>query len=248
MRLSAGATDLMKWLTEQYIATSNGNYEVWNFTPHEGDQRIVELTDLGLVKPIAARRGPHRLTAAGHQWVMDNRKLEGKMNGDEDFFFPDTFLIGDVEYKGQRGPGKKEAIIPCTGAPEVNAGDVIRQKSGRGHSELRVLDVHFREGGTLGMSGHRDMLTLTVENMTASQHASPRTGGLNIGAINASAVMVGDGNVQNVNITLQELVQQIARSGDADSKGLLARLLNNASVGGIVGAGVTVLLELLKGH
>ena len=179
---------------------------------------------------------------------MDNRKLEGEMSRDANFFFPDTFLIGDVEYKGQRGPGKKEAIIPCTGVPEVKAGDVIRQKSGRGYSELRVLDVHFREGDARGSSGHQDMLTLTVENLTASQLVSPRAGAVNIGAITAGAVMVGDGNVQNVTVTLQELVQQIAKNGDADAKGLLARLLNNASVGGIVGAGVNVLLELLKGH
>jgi hypothetical protein len=133
--------------------------------------------------------------------------------------------------------------------PDVSPGDIIRQKAGKRYSELKVLEVHFREGAVLGMSHHRDMLTLTVENVTANQFRTPRHGGgVSIGAINAGAVVVGDGNVQNnVNMTLQSLVQQLAKTGDAEAKGLLAKFFGNPTVSSILGSAAAELLKKAVG-
>jgi hypothetical protein len=249
MRMSTGALDLMNWLTDQYIAKGDGRYKTWAFTPQAGDPRAVELLDLGLIKPRGSREGMHFLTDRGHQWVMDNRKLEGQVDfqSDEETFFPDTFVIGETEYKGQRMIDEGKVLIPCTGEPLFRMGDVIHQKSGRGPVELRVIDSQFRKGGSLDISRHPDMLTLHVENATAAQYKSQQGGAINIGSVSGQVVSVGSGNAQTVNITLQELVQQVAKSGDADAKSLLAKFFSNPTVSSILGAGSAALIKILGG-
>ena len=44
---------------------------------------------------------------------------------------------------------------------------------------------------------------------------------------------------------MQELIETIAKSNDLEAKSKLKELLNNATVAGLIGAGVTALLALL---
>jgi hypothetical protein len=57
-------------------------------------------------------------------------------------------------------------------------------------------------------------------------------------------LQIGHGNHQttNINITLEHFVHAIAASPDSEAKGLIKRLLDNATVGALIGAGATELL------
>lgn len=68
---------------------------------------------------------------------------------------------------------------------------------------------------------------------------------INIGSIKSQQVQVGDGNTQNVTISLNELVKAVAKSEDEEAKSTLKKLLSNSTVGSLIGAGVSVLLDTL---
>lgn len=68
---------------------------------------------------------------------------------------------------------------------------------------------------------------------------------INIGNISGSSFQVGNGNSLSVNISMQELVENVAKTNDVEAKSKLRELLNNATVAGLVGAGATALLALL---
>ena len=90
------------------------------------------------------------------------------------------------------------------------------------------------------------MLTLHVENVTAQLHSSkPTPTSISIGSISGQNVQVGSHNSQVVNITLQQLVDSVVKSGDEDAKSKLRVLFENSTVASIVGAGASALLSLL---
>jgi hypothetical protein len=68
---------------------------------------------------------------------------------------------------------------------------------------------------------------------------------INIGAISGSTFQVGNGNSLSVNVSVQELVERVAKTNDPEAKSKLKDLLNNATVAGLIGAGATALLALL---
>lgn len=68
---------------------------------------------------------------------------------------------------------------------------------------------------------------------------------INIGNISSSTFQVGNGNSLSVNVSMQELVENVAKSNDIEAKSKLKELLNNATVAGLIGAGATTLLALL---
>ncbi|WP_051714008.1 hypothetical protein [Shewanella xiamenensis] len=70
---------------------------------------------------------------------------------------------------------------------------------------------------------------------------------INIGTVNASNLQVGNNNSQDnsVNINLSEFVDKVSKSNDQEAKSKLRELLENSTVGSIVGAGVSSLLNLL---
>ena len=55
----------------------------------------------------------------------------------------------------------------------------------------------------------------------------------------------GNENIQNVTINIQELVEKVAASNDPEAKGLLKSLLENSTVGSVIGAGVSGLIGLI---
>ncbi len=161
--------------------------------------------------------------------------------------YPDTITIADIEYKAQRNMSKGQVLIPYTDKPDVGIGDVIVQKAGKREINLKVLDVSFLEGGTLGVgTNHPNMLTLKVQNTTAQPHLpSQNKSTFNIGSVSGDNVQVGNNNTLSVHVSIQQLAEHIAKSGDEEAKSTLKALLENSTVAGLIGAGASSLLGLL---
>jgi hypothetical protein len=159
--------------------------------------------------------------------------------------YPEIITIAGVEYKARRNMSKGEVRIPYTNEPDVGIGDVIIQKSGSREIALKVFDVSFLKGGSLEVgTEHPHMLTLKIENTTASSHKTPsQSSTFNIGLV--SGDQVGNNNSQIVSISIQHLVEKIAKSSAPEAKSLIKKLLENNTVGSLIGAGVSALLGLL---
>ena len=158
--------------------------------------------------------------------------------------YPDTFAIKGEQYKGQRNRNTNEVLIPYTKPPLVQIGDRISHRNGPNLFELQVLDADFMEGGSLGVgTDHPHMLTLSTRNLTSSAHLpQPTPTSFHIGSVSGHQVQVGNQNSQVVNITLHEVIKQVAAAGDPEAKGLLRKLLENNTVASIVGAGTAALI------
>lgn len=161
--------------------------------------------------------------------------------------YPETFIISGKEYKGRRDSAKKQINIPYTEEPDVSIGDEITQKLGKGVITLKILDMSFLPDGSLNVgTQHPHMLTMKIDNLTSNQHA-PKTSQntFNIGSVSGSQVQIGEHNHLLVNISITELVEKVASSGDPKAKSILKDLLNNSTVASVIGAGVSALIGLL---
>lgn len=67
----------------------------------------------------------------------------------------------------------------------------------------------------------------------------------NISSVNGQNIQIGEGSHMLVNISITELVEKVAKSGDPQAKSMLKQLLENSTVASIVGAGASALLGLL---
>ncbi len=164
----------------------------------------------------------------------------------DEMAYPDVFLFNGTEYKGSRSSSKKEIDLPFTDEPDINLGDVIIQKVGRREFEFRVLDVAILRNGTLLVgTAHPHLLTLKIENLSENEHKTHKENpAYYIGSITGTQVQVGNNNSQIANISVQELMEKIASSQDAEAKSLLKRLLENSTVASIVGAGASAIFGL----
>ena len=161
--------------------------------------------------------------------------------------YPDTFIINGVEHKGTRDIRKSEVKIPYSNLPNVSIGHTFTQKSGSNEIHLKTIDISFLENGTLGVGTHHPhLMTLSVENISSSEHKTPQQAHtINIGSISSQQVQVGNHNTQTINIKIEELVERVAASNDAEAKGILKKLFENSTVSSIIGAGVSALLAAL---
>lgn len=161
--------------------------------------------------------------------------------------YPEKVIIAGSEFSGQRNISKGTLLVPCSDEPDVGIGDVIFLKSGKREIELKVIDAQFQVGGALSVgTKHKDLLTLKVENITAQLHMTKtQSSTFNIGSITGEQVQVGSNNSQTLNISVQNLVEAVAKSSDPEAKSALRKLLENNTVASIVGAGAAALLGLL---
>lgn len=160
--------------------------------------------------------------------------------------YPDNFIINGEMFRGKRNAQKSQVLIPYTSEPEITIGQQIIQSVGKNEIKLKILDMKMLPGGTLRQgTKHPNMLTLTIENVTENEHKSmPKNNTYNIGSISGEQVQVGEKNHMLVNISITELVEKVAKSGDPQAKSMLKQLLENSTVASIVGAGATALLSL----
>jgi hypothetical protein len=168
------------------------------------------------------------------------------MNFDE-LAYPEIIYIEGQEHKARRDMTKGTVCIPYTDEPDIGVGDVITQKSGKREISLKVLDASFLKGGTLSVgTKHPHVVTLIVENSTAKPHKDPaQPSTINIGSVTGEQIQVGNNNSQTVNINIQQLVEEIAKTSDPEAKGILKKLLENSTVGSLIGAGTSALIGLL---
>lgn len=157
--------------------------------------------------------------------------------------YPDIFVINDIEIKGIRK--KNEIMIPYTDEPDLGIGDLITQKVGSRLVEFRINDCSFLPGGTLQIgTKHPHLLTLEVENI--EQPNKKQLGDVyHIASIHGSQVQVGNNNTQITNITIQELIENVAKTNDKEAKSLLKKMLENPTVASVLGAATAGLIGLL---
>lgn len=74
-------------------------------------------------------------------------------------------------------------------------------------------------------------------------HLAP---GVSFSGLNNAQIQIGDHNTQLMQISVQELVEKIARSGDQEAKSLLIKALENNTVASVIGAGASALFSLLQ--
>ncbi len=116
----------------------------------------------------------------------------------------------------------------------INQGLISNQK---GESTLTALGIR------LGLNKHFIFNGEVRVKKSEANNQSTLTNNFNISAINADNVQVGNENTQNITIT--ELVEKVAKSNDSDAKSTLKKLLENSTVGSVVGAAVSGLISLL---
>lgn len=75
--------------------------------------------------------------------------------------------------------------------------------------------------------------------------ATPPQSSITIGNISGSTFQVGNGNSLSVHVSMQEFVENVAKSNDIEAKSKLKELLNNSTVANLIGVGATALLALL---
>jgi hypothetical protein len=126
----------------------------------------------------------------------------------------------------------------------------------------RSIGASFRGrtgGGGVTLANYESQVTawcsqipgrvLVAVERAKSMKATGKGGGVIVHSVTGEHVQIGHGNHQttNINITFQQFVQQIAASGDPEAKGLIKRLLDNATVAALIGAGATEVLAKLFG-
>jgi hypothetical protein len=103
--------------------------------------------------------------------------------------------------------------------------------------------------GTLSVgTKHPNIVNLKVENATAQSYktqaeVNPST--INIGSISGEQIQVGNNNSQTVNISIQQLAEKLTKSSDHEAKSLLKKLLENSTVGSLIGAGASAIISML---
>ncbi|ETI60675.1 hypothetical protein [Marinomonas profundimaris] len=106
-------------------------------------------------------------------------------------------------------------------------------------SDLKSLGFLSPLSGELSFLGH-------VKIMKAEKEETISNSTFNFNApVTTQQAQFGNDNTQNVTINMQELVEKVAASGDKEAKGMLMKLLENPTVNGVIGAGVSGLIGLL---
>jgi hypothetical protein len=94
----------------------------------------------------------------------------------------------------------------------------------------------FSDGGHAFIMENRNV----EDEVKISQPSGHTT--IHVENLSGHNVQLGHENRQTFNLTLEHLVEKVAASGDADAKTILGKLLNNATVGALLGAGAAELL------
>ena len=111
-----------------------------------------------------------------------------------------------------------------------------------GHIE--AIDI----GSFDGAAYMEPKITLSGRGLLAQLRAPKKEdtpSSIHIGSISGGTFQVGNGNALTVNLTIQDVVEQVAKSDDQEAKSILKELFNNATVATLLGAGASALMTLL---
>lgn len=135
-------------------------------------------------------------------------------------------------------------IAFLTGLSAMGQSIGVSHQSGNPGLTMRNI-LNFKGWVTAYSAGLSARVLVAVER---HKGASGARSGIIVHSVSGTNVQIGQENTQTtVNITLQQLAQEIAFSKDPEAKSLLKNLLNNATVGAMLGAGATELLVKLFG-
>ena len=104
---------------------------------------------------------------------------------------------------------------------------------------------HKSLGFNFTASGKLSSIIGNIEIMKAEKEEKAMVQNFNIETLNAQSAQLGNGNIQNVTINMQELIEKVAASDDKEAKRVLMELLENPTISGVIGAGVSGLIGLL---
>jgi hypothetical protein len=108
-----------------------------------------------------------------------------------------------------------------------------------GKSDRKSLGFFSALSGELSIIGSVKIMKTEKEETTSNSTFTFN------GLVTNQQAQFGNGNTQNVTINMQELVEKVAKSNDPEAKGMLMKLLENPTISGVIGAGVTGLIGLL---
>ncbi|WP_394182679.1 hypothetical protein [Marinomonas posidonica] len=109
-----------------------------------------------------------------------------------------------------------------------------------GQSDLKSLGFLSPLSGELSFLGHVKIMKTEKEETTSNSHFTFN------GPVTTQQAQFGNDNIQNITINMQELVEKVAASGDKEAKGMLMKLLENPTVSGVIGVGVSRLIGMLS--
>lgn len=109
-----------------------------------------------------------------------------------------------------------------------------------GESTPKKLGFNFVANGKIGTIIGSIKITAAEKEETASN-----SNFIFNGPVTTQQAQFGNDNNQNVTINMQKLVEEVVASGDKEAKGMLMKLLENPTISGVIGAGVTGLIGLL---
>lgn len=111
----------------------------------------------------------------------------------------------------------------------------------KGNSDLYSLGILMIEKHSVSVLNSTKIMKVEKEETTSNS-----TFNFN-GPVTNQQAQFGNGNTQNVTINMQELVEKVAASDDKEAKGILMKLLENPTISGVIGAGVSGLIGILGG-
>jgi hypothetical protein len=131
-----------------------------------------------------------------------------------------------------------------TGLSAMGQSIGVSHQSGNPGLTMRNI-LNFKGWVTAYCAGLSARVLVAVERYRGTSGAG---NSIVVQSVSGTYVQIGhENNLTTVNITLQQLAQEIANSKDPEAKSLLHSLLNNATVGAMLGAGATELLAKLFG-
>lgn len=122
--------------------------------------------------------------------------------------------------------------------PKISQGDNIYvQLNGDSNKEQRTVE-------SVKIPNDKFFSTMTLELTNASLNTAKNMTTYNISTVHGDKIQIGESNQMLVNISINELVEKVAKSDDQQAKSMLKQLLENNTVASIVGASATALLSL----
>ncbi|MFC1523649.1 hypothetical protein ACFL6N_02540 [Thermodesulfobacteriota bacterium] len=162
----------------------------------------------------------------------------------DNVFFEDDSGKRSGPYKTKFGSSKKIKVFDDKLV--VKEGDVVIQSLPNGTEERFVItDTQFNSG----LRKIKPFFTISIVKESTQQREERMVENTTF-HINNSNVQVGDGNIQNIVNSFEQLVKEIDKSSSTseqkeEAKGLVKTLISNPTVAAVLGAAVSGLLGIM---
>ena len=164
-----------------------------------------------------------------------------------------TFVIDGQEFKGTHGEKKGTITIFCDtkNLPNLRDGMEISEKHGNTENRLVVTKcLNIRDLNLLGVAPGKSLVDFSYITEAEHRRLEKAIQPMQVNNYNNSApVFTGDNtsisDSFNGNITVEKLIEHVKNHGDDEAKSSLKALLNNSTVGSLLGVGASTLISQL---